>query len=300
MFPQKTTTRVIELQTSSKNDSLNLVALRFPLLRHSNLRQILSNEEVSKWMGIIEKKDFCPEKAKSCLVNWAMAFKSPAQYPNNFEQVFRHKTPSLAAYSKYRTEGQTSIILAQMIRQTADFFNIGSKSFDDKQTLWTAELIRTEYYFLNFADIALCFRRGMVGKYDKLYNRFDGGVLLIWLQTYAEERIEESMRIRLKEHHNRKVQERNPAVLPQINKEEQEKRKKNKANFFKNWNARKKKEQVKKAQKTIVKKPIPTSYLQEHNLQEQSVSKSKHSAYLEDYKKYMSPKKPKTPKIPQQ
>ena len=46
------------------------------------------------------------------------------------------------------------------------------------------ELILSEYSNLTTYDLALCFREVKVGRYGKIYDRIDGGMIMDWLRMY--------------------------------------------------------------------------------------------------------------------
>ena len=48
----------------------------------------------------------------------------------------------------------------------------------------TVELILSEYSNLTVYDLALCFREVKVGRYGKIYDRIDGGLIMEWLRKY--------------------------------------------------------------------------------------------------------------------
>lgn len=104
------------------------------------------------------------------------------------EKAIDSKLPSLVKINK--DLGSTEVLKAviSMIVRTTEFFNV--PKLTNMQIKMTAEMICKEYYYLNFADINLCFENAMKGKYGELYNRIDGQVIMIWLDKYTTERIE--------------------------------------------------------------------------------------------------------------
>lgn len=46
------------------------------------------------------------------------------------------------------------------------------------------ELVLSEYSNLTVYDLALCFREVKVGRYGKVYDRIDGGMIMEWLRKY--------------------------------------------------------------------------------------------------------------------
>ena len=46
------------------------------------------------------------------------------------------------------------------------------------------EMILSEYSNLTLYDLALCFREVKIGRYGKIYDRIDGGLVMEWLRKY--------------------------------------------------------------------------------------------------------------------
>ena len=89
-------------------------------------------------------------------------------------------------------------VIGYMIAKTAKKFNIG-KNINPEQIGEAIESIFEDYYYLRLSDLYLVLRNGVRGKYGQMYDRFDESVLMGWLDTYAEERMntaEEQQQIR--------------------------------------------------------------------------------------------------------
>jgi len=52
------------------------------------------------------------------------------------------------------------------------------------------EMIIQEHSNLTLYDIGLCFREGKVGRYGKVYDRLDGGVIMEWCNKYQNKFID--------------------------------------------------------------------------------------------------------------
>jgi hypothetical protein len=78
--------------------------------------------------------------------------------------------------------------LTALITDLALFLNVG-KQMNIAQIMETVELVKTEYYFLNLADLQLCFKNIKKGKYGQLYDRLDGQIIMNFIQQYSDERI---------------------------------------------------------------------------------------------------------------
>jgi hypothetical protein len=85
-------------------------------------------------------------------------------------------------------EAKTKAILVLLIDDLVNFFSIG-KSMDDNQCAQTVDLIMRQYYYLNIADIRLCFDRIKDGTYGKLYDRIDGQIILMAMKEYSDGRL---------------------------------------------------------------------------------------------------------------
>lgn len=105
---------------------------------------------------------------------------------DTIEKTIDSELPSLVKMNKQFGSHEVIKAVAKMLIETVGFFNV--PKLTDVQVKITVELICEEHYYLNFADIQLCFKNAMKGKYGELYNRIDGQVIMIWLNKYVEER----------------------------------------------------------------------------------------------------------------
>ncbi len=109
---------------------------------------------------------------------------------DTIEKVIDSKLPSIALMQKKYGDKKVMETVAEMVVGTIEFFNVPKLSA--MQVKLTTEFIcgagEDEYDYLNFADINLCFKNAMRGKYGELYNRIDGQIILKWLNNYAWER----------------------------------------------------------------------------------------------------------------
>lgn len=167
-------------------------------------------EQATKWGAIVKAGKFEPFNALMCLENWEGIIKNPSFRVKTINQVLTKSvpTPSLATLTKYSDERLTVLVLIGLISQTADFFKVGGRmsEIDIKET---AYLLIDNYHFLTLADIKLCFQMGKAFKFGKLFDRFDGAIIMHWLDNYLNLRFEQSKLNRLREHHNKQVEERN-------------------------------------------------------------------------------------------
>jgi len=81
----------------------------------------------------------------------------------------------------------------------AKFFSVG-KNTTEYQVTETVRLIRSEYFYLKPEDFRLCFDWLRLGKYGRMYDRFDGAIILEALIKYTDERAMEAEKVvRLKQ-----------------------------------------------------------------------------------------------------
>ena len=96
-------------------------------------------------------------------------------------------------------------MLVVMITDLVDFFNVG-KTMSDSQVAETIRLLMQEYYYLNIADIKLCFDRIKAGGYGKSYDRIDGQIILMALAEYSAGRATIAEDMSLKKHAEQKTE----------------------------------------------------------------------------------------------
>lgn len=151
----------------------------------------LSSIKDEKALQLIKTGKFELQKYELCQVNWSEHFRS--LHPKNIQEVFVMKTPTIATIRKYKDEFRALVLIADMITEASEFFNVG-KNMNDTQVQMTAQLIIRDFYFLTVADLRLCFLNAYSNKYGKLFDRLDGAVILEWLNKYTEDRLQEAQK----------------------------------------------------------------------------------------------------------
>jgi hypothetical protein len=117
-------------------------------------------------------------------------------------------TSELPALAQIRRQlgddGQVAVqaILTKLVQDLVSFFNVG-KTMNDHQCAETVRLVLAEYYYLNLADLKLCFDRLKAGKYGKSYDRIDGQIILMALGEYARGRLEAAEILSQEQHRQR-------------------------------------------------------------------------------------------------
>lgn len=85
-----------------------------------------------------------------------------------------------------------------IILDLCKWFNV-KNNISEEQIYGIAEMVISEYKFLTLLDLGLCFKFAKLGKYGKVYDRIDGGLVLYWLKMYEEERTETIVNKRLRQ-----------------------------------------------------------------------------------------------------
>ena len=95
-------------------------------------------------------------------------------------------TPSINKLAIINEDAITEEI-ALLLIQTNKFFNVKNGLTED--ILYDiAELIMTEYKHYTMYDIGLCLKMAKLGRFGKVYERLDGGVVMDWLVQYEKQR----------------------------------------------------------------------------------------------------------------
>ena len=97
----------------------------------------------------------------------------------------------LTSLNKRSREDHSLIIdeICLLILDLQKFFNTKIK-LDEDQILDLSEMIVAEYLHLSIFDLAFCFKQGKLGRYGKIYDRLDGGILLGWIKEWENKRME--------------------------------------------------------------------------------------------------------------
>jgi hypothetical protein len=140
------------------------------------------------WGELVEAGVFEESKALMALEASKQEFLS-CFLPASFADLHRCPTASLATLKKYQGDPKTLVVVGYLIGEVVEFFNVG-KSMSDSQIGSTARLILGNHWHLTVGELKLCFNWGMAGKFGRLYDRLDGGVLLEWIERYTEIRDE--------------------------------------------------------------------------------------------------------------
>lgn len=96
---------------------------------------------------------------------------------------------ALSGYRKEYGDHVARAVVVLAICDLIDFFNVG-QPMNDRQIAQTADLVLDKFWMLKLEDLRVCFDRAKSGKYGQVYNRIDGQVIMTWMDTYLEERLE--------------------------------------------------------------------------------------------------------------
>lgn len=138
-------------------------------------------------------------------------------YIANNEQEFKRKvrnlnlitiidelehTPSINKLSRINKEGLLDEVVLLLI-QTDKFFNVKNGLTED--ALYDiADLIMSEYKHYTMLDLGLCFKMAKIGRFGKVYERLDGGVVMDWMCQYEIQRDKAIIRNAQDEHNRTK------------------------------------------------------------------------------------------------
>jgi hypothetical protein len=78
-------------------------------------------------------------------------------------------------------------MLVLVLTDLVGYFNVG-KQMNAGQVIATAEIIETEYWHLNLADLKYCFVQVKAGKIGggKMYDAIDGAKICGWIDEYCD------------------------------------------------------------------------------------------------------------------
>lgn len=90
-----------------------------------------------------------------------------------------------------------------IILELTKWFNV-KNNITETQLYSLAHMILSEYKHFNLLDIGLCFKFAKLGKYGKVYDRLDGGLILEWLNKYDADKTENIVNKRLQQNNEYK------------------------------------------------------------------------------------------------
>ena len=127
--------------------------------------------------------------------------------------ILKHKPKSLQKIAKEQGNDKAIDQISILIIEVLEWFNV-KNTMSDTQILEVSFMIYNEFKRFNLYDIGLCFKRGKTGKYGKVYDRIDGGILFEWLTRYDIDRTGNIITIREQENalHKQAFRERSSEI----------------------------------------------------------------------------------------
>jgi hypothetical protein len=113
---------------------------------------------------------------------------------------------SIGSFKRTIGEDKAMSVLVLILNDVIDFFNV-SNSMNANQILTTAEMVLDNYGWLKIDDFKLCFSQAKRGLFGQVY-RMDGNVILSWIESYINERINFADEKNYTEHLSIKANER--------------------------------------------------------------------------------------------
>jgi len=144
-----------------------------------------------------------------------------AQYPNEYyatlkpvsiKECITSPVCTLGAFRRATSNDHTGdmtvkAIVLMMLTDIVAFFNVG-KTMTPNQLAQTTELIIENYVFLKIDDFKLLFTNAKKGDYGKVYDRIDGNIMISWIDTYLNDRMNAGESMSYLEHDKVKANEK--------------------------------------------------------------------------------------------
>lgn len=130
-----------------------------------------------------------------------MKQKYEAGFIANNEQEFKRKirnlnliklidtlesTPSIGKLLNFNEE-ITRDEISLLLIETNKFFSV-KNGLNEDIVYDITDLILAEYKNFTMYDIGLCFKMAKLGRFGKVYERLDGGIIMDWVYQYAKQR----------------------------------------------------------------------------------------------------------------
>jgi hypothetical protein len=148
--------------------------------------------------------------------------KWPKQYynslkPKEFTDVFDSHVCSIGIYKQAEGEEKATAVMVIILSDLIDFFNV-SNTMNANQVMNTIEIILDNYGYLKIDDFKLCFNQAKRGHFGQVY-RMDGNIILSWIETYINDRMNAAEEINYAQHASMKMNEKRfPTFQEMINR----------------------------------------------------------------------------------
>ena len=135
----------------------------------------------------MENKVQVTKKQELSLIEPSQLLKEPL--PKNVMVIVDNPDAKSLAFYKKEDQHYGYKFLVLALLEVNEQFNIDNK-MSDAQINSAARILDTKYFFFTPDDFRLAFIEGITGKYGKVYNRLDIGVICGWLDEYNMSRTE--------------------------------------------------------------------------------------------------------------
>jgi len=95
-------------------------------------------------------------------------------------------TPSIGKLLNFNEE-ITRDEISLLLIETNKFFSV-KNGLNEDIVYDITDLILAEYKNFTMYDIGLCFKMAKLGRFGKVYERLDGGIIMDWVYQYAKQR----------------------------------------------------------------------------------------------------------------
>ena len=95
-------------------------------------------------------------------------------------------TPSISKLCKIN-EDATRDEICLLLVETNKFFSV-KNGLNEDIVYDVADLILAEYKNFTMYDLGLCLKMAKLGRFGKVYERLDGGIIMDWIYQYAKQR----------------------------------------------------------------------------------------------------------------
>lgn len=112
----------------------------------------------------------------------------------SLQQAIKQVTATIAQLNR-ECPGKLKFTIVKFIEGMLRYYGYNpdeDKTVSDMQVATLVNDICEKYYYLNIADVCLCFKkaRQSPGKYGRFYGKFDASVVMNWFTMYDKERDE--------------------------------------------------------------------------------------------------------------
>lgn len=161
------------------------------------------------WVELINSGKFENEKAMLSLRHDSETIVN--LNPVSVQDALNAKVPTLSTLKKYQGEEVTKAVINSCLIAVNEFF--GEKSgLTDSQIEMVSEMLYEDYHYMNVAEIKLCVKNGIKGRYEKVYGKIAPNDLMGWFASYCNERMNEAAKKSVSDHGKRKKEENESKV----------------------------------------------------------------------------------------